>query len=231
MSTKSTASRRIGALILAVPVLLTALSAGAQLSPVPPGWQPITNVPAEYEIGTEPARRPGGRGWVAASVKFVGREPAGAALLQQSIRAEDYRGRRVRLAGWMRTNADSYAQMWMRVDGAGVTQTSDYMLNRPLSGASDWQPYAIVLDVPRDAVGITFGVALTGAGQVWLDDLSFETVATEVATTGRPGHEVQVLTARAGARLAASAQRMAYMNAPLRPVNLDFEGMAIVAKR
>jgi hypothetical protein len=231
MFRSSISLRRFGAMLLAAPVLTTAAIASAQRGMAPPGWQTVSNVPWEYDVGSEPARRDGGRGWIAASVRFSGQEPTGATLLQQSVRADDFRGRRIRLTGWMRTNAESYAQLWMRVDGAGVTQTSDYMLNRPITGATEWRQYAIVLDVPRDAVGISFGVALTGAGHLLLDDVALETVGDDVTPTGRAGHEVRALTG-AGARLASvGAQRMAYQNAPLRPVNLDFEAAALVARR
>lgn len=42
----------------------------------------------------------------------------------------------------------------------------------------------VVLDVPQDATGIFFGILLDAAGEVWLSDVKFEVVGTEVPTTG-----------------------------------------------
>src|SRR5687768_1379436 len=101
MFRSSISLRRFGAMLLAAPVLTTAAIASAQHGMAPPGWQTVSNVPWEYDVGSEPARRDGGRGWIAASVRFSGKEPTGATLLQQSVRADDFRGRRIRLTGWM----------------------------------------------------------------------------------------------------------------------------------
>ena len=43
--------------------------------------------------------------------------------------------------------------------------------------------YEIVLDVPEQADQISFGLLLTGKGQVWMDDLKFEVVGKDVPTT------------------------------------------------
>ena len=58
------------------------------------------------------------------------------------------------------------------------------MQDRPIKGTSDWKRYEIVLDVPEQAQEIAFGLLLTGGGQVWMDDLKFEVVGKDVATTG-----------------------------------------------
>jgi hypothetical protein len=43
----------------------------------------------------------------------------------------------------------------------------------------------VALDVPRDAVGISFGVLLDGPGQLWLDDVALEPVGRDTPLTGR----------------------------------------------
>jgi hypothetical protein len=232
----ATTMRRLGALLalLALALTVSALRAQSLQPNVPPGWHAVTSSPSDYRIGSEPARRTGGDGWIAATMEFVGREPSGAALLQQSVRADEYRGHRIRLAGWVRSASESYAQLWMRVDGADRTIASDYMLQRPILGENDWAPHEIVLDVPPNAVGITFGVMLTGTGKLWVDDLSFESVGTSVATTGHAGLEVRRPTAPANAAALAPSWKAlvaAYRNAPLRPLNLSFEQTSIVAIR
>ena len=74
----------------------------------------------------------------------------------------------------------------MRVDKApgGAPLAFDNMHDRPLRGSPDWQRHDVVLDVPQEAMGIFFGVLLTGSGTVWLSDVKFETVGLDVPPTG-----------------------------------------------
>jgi len=107
--------------------------------------------------------------------------------------------------------------------------TSDYMETRPVRGASDWAKYDVVLDVPRTAVGISFGFALVGTGQAWLDDATFEIVNADVRTTGHPlgVNGTVIRLARDGSYRSAS---MLYELALRLPVNLDFEQRMIASR-
>ena len=224
---------------LAAAALLGAAPLGAQQRPVAPGWYALTAVPTEYQVGVEPLRRPGGDGFVGATVRGFVDVPRASAILQQSIRADGYRGRRVRVTGWLRTAGDTtavQAALWMRVDGANGPLSSDYMIDRPIVGTRDWAPYAVVLDVPHDALGVSFGAALTGRGQLWLDDVALETVGREVATTGRPGSAIYGggiagRVSRAELVELRRANLAAYRRAPDRPLNLSFEQTPVVAAR
>ena len=72
----------------------------------------------------------------------------------------------------------------MRVDGEGGKVLSfDNMQNRQIQGTRDWKQYEVVLDVPAESVGIYFGILLVGKGQVWLSQVQFEVVGTDVPTT------------------------------------------------
>ena len=74
---------------------------------------------------------------------------------------------------------------WMRVDGdGGHILRFDNMGDRPIKGTCDARRYEIVLDVPVESVGISFGVQLIGRGEVWLSDVRFEVVGMNVKTTG-----------------------------------------------
>ena len=46
-----------------------------------------------------------------------------------------------------------------------------------------WQEFALVLDVPKDSCNIAFGILLSGRGKLWMDDISFEEVTTDVLAT------------------------------------------------
>lgn len=171
--------------------LVAARSGGAQEHPVVPGWQAVYTDPGEYRIGAEPLRRTGGAGLLGIAIASTKPSPDGSALLIQSIRADAYRGHRIRFAAWVRTtDVSGQSGLFARVDGGGIVQTSDYMLGRTIDGTTKWMEYAVVLDVPRDAVGITFGLQLTGSGEFFADDASFEAVDGDVAATGGRGHVI-----------------------------------------
>jgi hypothetical protein len=72
----------------------------------------------------------------------------------------------------------------MRVDKQSTAVAFDNMQDRPITGTTDWQDYAVVLNVSQDATGIFFGVLLTGPGTVWLNGVKVEVVGSDVATTG-----------------------------------------------
>ena len=137
-----------------------------------------------------------------ASLKCIVPKASGFGTLMQTFKADTYRGQRIRMSGYVRSrNVKDWAGLWMRVDGAkDEVLAFDNMQNRAVKGTTDWTRYEIVLDVPETSQQIAFGVLLSGMGQVWLDDVKFETVGKEVPTTGSKSSEV-----------------------PSAPRNLDFE--------
>ena len=105
--------------------------------------------------------------------------------LTQGIAPDTYRGKRVRLSGFVQTDGVTHgAGLWMRIDGpAGVMGAFDNMMTRPVQGTTAWRKYGVVHDVPDNATQIAFGVLLIGHGIVWADDLALEIVGDEVPTT------------------------------------------------
>jgi len=224
----------LGLLSLVV-ALLSPVVASAQ---VPTGWQAITDGSNDYTVRTDGARREGGQGFAGATIKANVESPRGSAMLAQSIRADAYRGKRIRLSGYLKTIGvnEGTAVMFMRVDGEGVIQTSDFMQNRPLMMTNDWTRQEIVLDIPRTAVGFTYGFLLGGSGQAWLDDLSIDVVGNDVATTGHPGGLYPVQTNVSDRELDRRRrdQEVAYRRAADAPVNLALRangGTVLVAAR
>jgi hypothetical protein len=59
------------------------------------------------------------------------------------------------------------------------------MQDRPIVGTLDWTRYEIVLDVAPDTEDIAYGVLLHGGGRVWIDDIAFDVVGSDVPTTDR----------------------------------------------
>lgn len=203
-------------------LVLAPLAAHAQ---VPAGWQAVTDGSGEYTVSADVARRDGGQGYAGATIKANVASPRGSAMLAQSIRADAYRGKRVRLTGFLKTIGvnEGTAVLFMRVDGEGTVQTSDFMENRPLMLTTDWARQEIVLDIPRNAVGFTYGFLLGGSGQAWLDDVQLDVVGDDVPTTGRPGGLYPASNRNLDPREADKRRReqeVAYRRAASAPVNL-----------
>jgi beta-lactamase regulating signal transducer with metallopeptidase domain len=115
--------------------------------------------------------------------------PDGFGTIMQNYVPSEYLGRRVRLSAWVKTaNVTGWAGLWMRVDGASnATLGFDNMGQRPIKGTTDWTRYEVVLDVASSARNLAFGLLLDGPGQAWLNDLQFEIVDSNVATTKTAG--------------------------------------------
>ncbi len=122
-------------------------------------------------------------GKASAAIKFTCGAESEFGSLAQAIAADDYRGKRVRLSGWLKTeNADSVG-LWMRLDGNRRTLGFDNMMTRAVKGTTDWKQYEVVLDVPAEAVNIVFGTLISGKGEVWADDFKLEIVGQDVRST------------------------------------------------
>jgi hypothetical protein len=141
----------------------------------------------DYEIGLDTDTQHSGE--ASAFVRSKKANPEGFASITQLITPKAYLNKRLRLRGFIKTaEVEGWSGMWMRVDGPGgrsmrQTLAFDNMASRPISGTTSWTEYDVVLDVPSYATGIAFGVLLEGNGTVWIDDMTLEAVASDVATT------------------------------------------------
>jgi hypothetical protein len=111
----------------------------------------------------------------------------GFGTLMQQFSADQYVGKRVRFSAYVKSDSVTrWAGLWMRVDGktSGRSLAFDNMQDRPITGTTGWQPYAVVLDVPEGATGIALGILLDGPGQVWLNSVNVEVVDASVPATG-----------------------------------------------
>ena len=150
-------------------LLLAALTAAA--GPPPPGW--VVNAAGAFTGGQDRNVRRNGRGSL--FLRNTGDGPQPLAVAVQEVRADRFRGSRVRLAGWLKTDGVAPgAGLWLRVDTTTASVGLDNMLTRPAAGTTGWTRHEVVLDVPAGAVRLAFGVLLSGAGTVWADDLELE---------------------------------------------------------
>jgi len=163
-----------------VALVACALLVGAT---VPRGWFLAGTKPAEYQAGVDADQLH--QGHSSAFLKSKTQSVDGFGTLMQSIRAEQYKGKRVRLSGFVKSQGVvSWAGLWMRVDQGKDMVAMDNMQDRPVKGTTDWHRHDVVLNVPPDSTGISFGILLDGAGEVWLSSTKFDVVGADVPVTG-----------------------------------------------
>ncbi|HTC51103.1 MAG TPA: hypothetical protein VK700_04130 [Steroidobacteraceae bacterium] len=180
-------------------LLLSQLASAA----VPEGWFANGSALNDFTVVTDRAVLYQGHPSVSISSKKMEKTDSNgfAGLMQQSS-ANDYQGKRVRLSAYLRTRdvvgeRTLGAHIWFRVDGPGGKMLGfDNMDTRPVKGNTEWTQYAIVLDVPRESIGLAYGFFLNAAGTVWATGFKLEEVSNAVPATN---------------------------SLPLHPANLDFE--------
>ena len=168
-------------LMFVVVISFQALESDGQ---VPKAWFAAGSHPKEYEMSIDRGSAHSGK--ASAYLKSVVPRTSGFGTMMQTFRADAFRGKRVRMSGFVKSQDADGAGLWMRVDGAksGDVLAFDNMDDRSIRGTTDWKKYEIVLDVPEESEVVAFGLLLAGRGKVWVDDLRFDVVGKEVPTTG-----------------------------------------------
>ncbi|QPQ31222.1 helix-turn-helix transcriptional regulator [Lysinibacillus sp. JNUCC 51] len=148
------------------------------------GWFISGSHPYNYEIGIDQENVHQGKAAGYLKSKTVQDQDEFATMMQQ-FKANEFRNKRVKLSGFIKTeNVKQFTGLWMRVDNASEDILQfDNMSDRPILGTNSWNRYSIVLDVPENSAIISFGILLTGKGEVWLDGLRFEVVDNNTPTT------------------------------------------------
>ncbi|WP_437973987.1 hypothetical protein WMF11_36120 [Sorangium sp. So ce295] len=149
----------------------------------PAGWSLAGSKPKAYNVGVDSKVKRSGK--AAAFLRSVSDPDDGFGTLMQTISAVEFRGKRVRLQGWVKSeNVKGWAGLWMRVDGRHEHALAfDNMSDRAIKGTTDWTQYHVVLDADKAAESISFGTLLTETGALWIDDLELSPVPTTVPTT------------------------------------------------
>ncbi|MET3926745.1 glyoxalase superfamily protein [Devosia sp. 2618] len=153
---------------------------------MPAGWFVSHPSPTHYRIGLDP--RESGVALVAA-VPNVEIPADRTGVLMQSIDADAYCGRAVRLTAQLRTEDAGAASIWMRIDpNSGRYLRFDNMLNRSgpdrsLHGTVGWTDVEVVLDVPDAAASIHFGLLLVEQGTLRARGIKFEKLGGDFPVT------------------------------------------------
>ncbi len=135
----------------------------------PTGWHKNGAKPESYTVGVDTVETWGGMpsAYVESHTPEV---KEGFGGMMQSISAENYVGKRVKLSGWIKTKDanEGGGRLWLRIDGQerGQTLGFDNMNNRPVKGTSDWQEASVVLDVPSGATALAYGFFVQGGGKM-----------------------------------------------------------------
>ena len=101
-------------------------------------------------------------------------EPAGSAVLVQTIYADDYRGRTVTFRGQLRTTGlAGQAGLHLAVSGPphgplGAPPLDHGSSSPTAPGSSDWTWHEVTVPVPGEATAIRFGISLAGRGRIEL---------------------------------------------------------------
>lgn len=173
-------------------ILLLLLAPSVFADPLPKAWHLAGSAPDNYLTGIDTSIKKAGDGsGFLASKPAVGAGDEGFGTVMQKFPADAWRGHRVKFQAFVKAQGvKGWAGLWMRVDGAGSPPRAlafDNMQDRPITGSSEWTPYEIVLNVPKDAKDIALGILLAGKGQVWIDDASFAVVNGEEGEGVGPG--------------------------------------------
>jgi len=156
-------------------------------------------------------------------------------IVRQNVRANPFEHKRIRFSAFVKSDSADGANLFLNIDGPWMIVTNrDHMESRRIAGTSDWREYSIVLDVPANSEQLVFGIRLAGGGQMWVDNLKFEIVGSEVPLTGikdptsiQTGSASFVDEYRRSQPLRYEKQVEAYAIAtaslPDTPQNLDFE--------
>jgi hypothetical protein len=151
----------------------------------PAGWGKNGSKPGAYVVGVDTLQTWGGM--PSAYVQSLDPTPNDFGGMMQTMAADNYTGKRVRLSGWIKTEDanDGGGHLWLRVDGQerGQALQFDNMNNRAVKGTSDWQEGSVVLDVPAGASALAYGFFVQGGGKMWVSGTKIEEVGSDVPST------------------------------------------------
>ena len=150
------------------------------------GWFLAGSHPESYEIGLESSSEKGGN---VAYLKSITSPIEGFGTIMQTFEPDDYLGKKIKLTGNIKAiDIKKWSGMWMRIDGMkdGKREVMgfDNMQDRQIKGTQDWKHYEIILDVPKEAKYISYGVLIGGTGKILIDNFKFEIIDENNESTG-----------------------------------------------
>lgn len=142
--------------------------------------------PYAYEIGLDDQDVHGGMAsaYIKGDAYLAGE--ADSAGLEQWFDTSQFRGQRIRLSGYIRSNNVTRNVVFrLAAQSDGLRSGNSAQLPKgTIYGRSGWQKYELVIDVPANSLYISIMLTLEGQGEVWFDDLKVEIVDRSVPLTG-----------------------------------------------
>lgn len=172
-------------LLIALAAALAPPAAAQTAEVLPHDWFEIRFRPADYDVTLDASAAFEGHygGSVRRITPIVDRNDFGGFI--QPVRAAPWRGKRIAMRAWIKTEQADSAQMWLRIDAADNYLAMDNMDNRPIKGTTGWALYEIVMDVPDRAEYLVYGVFLAGGGRVDIDNVQFLPAPAGAKTTNQ----------------------------------------------
>ena len=110
------------------------------------------------------------------SSAFLGSTKASSstlATLRQTIKADHYRGKRLRFSGEMKVEqVEQQAGLYIRTSRREERLRPENVVR----GTHDWMRYEATIPVAEDASFIRFGLVLYGKGRIWLANAQLEVI-------------------------------------------------------
>jgi hypothetical protein len=160
----------------------------AQVTEPPNGWF-FGGDPASFKVGVDSNISQHGK--ICATLESIVENPPQFCTLMQSFVVKNLGGQRVKMTGYIKSQGEDVSgSMWIRVDDTGNKIFADFdnMMDRPVAGNSDWTKCEIIFDVAEKCM-VSYGFILTGKGKIWVDNVSFETVSSDIIKTAQSLNE------------------------------------------
>ncbi len=163
---------------------------------LPSIWVLEGNDQAEYEGGTDQSVTFGGK--PSGYLKSTGLNMSGYGVLATAQDATPLRGRTARLSAQVKTDGvQRWCGLWIGVETPShpftPTRTKtpwfNIMVNdQSLLGTLDWKPASLDVTVPNDATRIVFGVAISGRGTAFINEVRVDAI-TPVTAPSAPSFD------------------------------------------
>jgi hypothetical protein len=134
---------------------------------VPDGWTANETKPHEYRVGIDHQIVRVGKSSL--FLRSLAPNPTGQIIVYQRFDAKLYRGKRLRLTAFLRSEA-------ARQQATLGLNAFNQVTKVAVSGTTSWKRHEMVADVPMSAEWVQFFVTLQGAGTVWVNDLNYEVI-------------------------------------------------------
>jgi hypothetical protein len=161
------------------------LAGAASAEVLPPDWREIRLTPDNYEVtlASDAAFEGNYGGSVRRMAPDVRQGEFGGFI--QVAQAAAWRGQRIAMRAWIKSEQADRGQLWLRIDAATGPLAMDNMDNRPVKGSTGWALYEIVMDVPLEAEYLVYGLLLSGGGRVDFDNVQFLPAPVGAKTTNQ----------------------------------------------